>query len=127
METGKQFEELTQAIVKATEIKEEFVCCACATTWEKECLCPICGCGVYSQFRPITLEDVLRAHWNSLSVDQARKEPQLCITRSGLFFYFEYRTTPDKQPNVEWHLGHDLSWHRDNAPETITFLHQLLV
>ena len=77
--------------------------------------------------RPITLEDVLRAsyaigrppHWDNPS-------PRLNVDSTGLLFFFEYRETPEKQPNVEWHLGHDLAWHRDNAPETIAFLHSLL-
>lgn len=62
--------------------------------------------------RPITLEDVLLVFpvvfgWGFIS-------------RCYGFF--------DVGGNMicKWYLGHDLSWHRDNAPETIEFLHSLL-
>lgn len=65
------------------------------------------------------LEDVLRALPRGWSVDNDGDfweygiQGYQCRSRQGF-------------DGAEWHLGHDLAWHRDNAPETITFLHSLL-
>lgn len=64
------------------------------------------------RLRPITLEDVLMAIFqidNSFVVD------------SGGQFW-----TLNEDVAAKWNLGHDLAWHRDNAPETISFLHSFL-
>lgn len=61
--------------------------------------------------RPITLEDVLRSPFK---------------TRINLNQYGAIFVESEPWAKSKWHLGHDLSWHRDNAPETIAFLHSLL-
>lgn len=60
--------------------------------------------------RSITLEDVLRVQDPECMKGASEGENALHLYR---FLKI-------------WHLGHDLAWHRDNAPETIDFLHSLL-
>lgn len=67
--------------------------------------------------RPITLEDVLRAL--IASVDQ-KFHPHSPVQRNRAYQQYTLQILG------KWHLGHSLEWHRDNAPETITFLHSLL-
>ncbi len=71
--------------------------------------------------RPITLEDVLRAeesHGGCLLVDS---RGTLAINLS------DFGEEPDiALRKAYWTLGKSLEWHRDNAPEAITFLHSLL-
>ncbi len=69
-------------------------------------------CGVS---RPITLEDVLRAI-----------PPFVIRVCSGTGQIVDHTKTWEGVSPCSWHLGQDLAWHRDNAPETIMFLHSLL-
>jgi len=59
--------------------------------------------------RPITLEDILRA------IDSQHNK-NILYAQAG------YLASNENG----WTLGHDLAWHKENAPETITFLHTLL-
>lgn len=71
---------------------------------------------IYS-LRPITLEDVLQ------TIEQNTDDLTLAVGTCGRFW--EVSKGNIWRPEI-WHLGHDLSWHRDNAPETIDFLHSIL-
>ncbi len=117
-EKAAAYEELVAAIVRAVpEIVQHLAvrkggvtyCKFCGTEdWDAEEMEP-CS-------RPITLEDVLRAlpFW----------VVQIVIGKDGHEAFFR---DPDGDLSQSyWHLGHDLAWHRDNAPETIAFLRSLL-
>lgn len=67
--------------------------------------------------RPITLEDILL----SLESPTFFSDPS-SVEDGELYLRFDF----DGKAML-WHLGHSLSWHRDNAPETIRFLHSLLI
>ena len=77
--------------------------------------------------RPITLEDVLRAvHkpediFDRLHVGLKHGEGLIYLS-----LHSRTRGAAITINGVDWHLGHDLAWHRDNAPETIDFLHSIL-
>ena len=72
---------------------------------------------IHSEGRDPTLEDVLR------SMDYQRVEMGLAGAPGKIFVFFP----KDKaKKHGEWTLGQSLSWHRDNAPETIDFLYNLL-
>lgn len=66
-----------------------------------------------------TLEDVLRTVKEKVGLYQTTTHPMSPIAM--------LLGTVDFHCVTEWRLGHSLEWHRDNAPETISFLHSLLV
>ena len=68
--------------------------------------------------RPITLEDVLRAMDN-------KGNPNYSVTLDGKIWSVEAWGYDKKK--CTFHLGHDLKWHRDNAPELIDFLYDILL
>lgn len=70
------------------------------------------------KYRPITLEDVLRAlpTFNFRESSGSTEEGTLFLSFDNLEPY----------GNFYWHLGKSLEWHRDSKPETILFLHTLL-
>lgn len=97
--SADHYEALVAAVVKATP-----------DSVEEKCANPNCKCKrEFLSGRPITLEDVLRAL-------------EACIAK-----YDDQHDPHGRECFVEgivdaWFLGHDLAWHRDNAPETIEFL-----
>lgn len=107
------YEKLVSAIVKAVPEKERID--RCYSTRK-------CACGVrideHLNWVPC-LEDVLRAIKDRHGLHASSKVP---ATPLGALF-----GTAWSRSDSEWHLGHDLAWHRDNAPETIRFLHSLIV
>ncbi len=105
----RQYDELVAAIVKAVpEIIER-----------PKVYCEVCDEWSYRD-EAIRLEDVLRA------VREARqKDVHTQATGKKMYFKDIWGEGLDQNTPL-WHLGLDLAWHRDNAPETITFLHSLL-
>lgn len=92
------------------------------------CKCGGWLCAERGSQRP-NLEDVLRA----------LDDKVLVKANSGEICYLDYGSEEGDEPFIsnswfihgkvflpQWHLGQSLSWHRDNAPETIAFLHSLL-
>lgn len=62
------------------------------------------------------LEDVLKASIGKIG------DLALAANWPGVFIY----RYPNKDEFCYWHLGYSLEWHRENAPETVLFLHSLL-
>lgn len=126
----EQYDELVAAIVKAVPEIMEWRCERCRKKYAEYVNgCVICwnddlpvavnrslyeGRKVSATPRPITLEDVLRAT-NGIWMGVSHTGYMARMNFTSLLPGGEY-----------WHLGHDLEWHKENAPETILFLHSLL-
>lgn len=71
--------------------------------------------------RKILLEDVLIA----LGKTQDRENNLYAVSQEGMILHASGMGIFCRV-DCWWNLGHDLAWHRDNAPKTIDFLHTLL-
>lgn len=138
-EAASAYQELVQAIVKAVpDIVERCnkICDKCGISRMREgTRDECCGDEVFpcsgilrpdgdpknEMRRPITLEDVLRWLQQTLGINGV--EYYAAVT-AGTVHKLNIVT---RGSEANWHLGHDLAWHRYNAPETISFLHSLLI
>jgi hypothetical protein len=108
-----KYEAVVAAIMNVVPEKERIA--RCFST--RKCLCGF-RIDEHVDFA-LTLGDVLRAIKEKVGLYQTSTHPMSPIAM--LLGTVDYRCV------TEWHLDHDsLAWHRDNAPETIEFLHSLL-
>lgn len=113
------YEELVAAIVKAVPQIRRAVCTGCTSDVHAE-RCPNCPKHfVAVSLRPITVEDVLRA------IHKSQTSP-IGVCTSGEFLDCDDECNNLRGIDIRWHFGHSLEWHRDNAPETIAFLHSVI-
>lgn len=114
--TAEKYDELVAAIVKAVpEIYETARGPICHS--HTSCAFHCHGRPIIAVNRPITLEDVLRALGENYAVGGDGRIREWNGAGDGWTL---------KERYYKWHLGHDLAWHRDNAHQTIFFLHGLL-
>lgn len=134
-EQQRQYQELVEAIVRAVPEIMEWRCERCRKKYAEYVNgCVICwnddlpvavnrslyeGRKVSATPRPITIEDVLRSNVSR----QGHRD--LAVDESG-HFWVRHEHGWNWQGEITWLLGHDLAWHKENAPETILFLHSLL-
>lgn len=111
-EQQRQYDELVAAIVRAVPECRDGGKCHCCNL--DPCDHSTTGCPWLIGRTP-GLEDVLRAT-NGIWMGVSHTGYMARMNFTSLLPGGEY-----------WHLGHDLAWHRDNAPETIKFLHSLLL
>lgn len=91
-------------------------------------ICKFCGlsrtrrraCKKAPKVRPITLEDVLRAM-------QGKVSNSIGISMNGDFLDCDNDMNNLHEVGASWTLGKDLAWHLKYKPETISFLHSLLL
>lgn len=107
-----QYEELVAAIVKAVPEIVTF-------QHSRNCSCR-CG-GKQRNLRPITLDDVLMA------MNKKWRYRLLMVEGFWKVDPMEQTYNKDRISVLDrWSLGHSLEWHRDNAPETIDLLRNLI-